>query len=173
MKNIPDKIWLVTGLSNTDEEVKDFKELSEVTWSEEKIFGRDIPFRRVDGKFIYHHEENGTLIMTTGGEGICSVALDEVKSCAAIYRLSVEERHRRNSYGKMLLNEAENEARRLGANVISLAAKKGSFMLDWYQRSGYKPVFSDSEYVTLYKEINPEMVKGGRKIKMKVGLAGF
>ena len=53
----------------------------------------------------------------------------------------------------MLLNEAENEARRLGANVVSLAVKKDSFMLEWYQRSGYKPLFSDSEYVTLYKEI--------------------
>ena len=50
MKNIPDKIWLVTGLSNTDEEVKDFKELSEVTWSEEKIFDRDIPFERAINK---------------------------------------------------------------------------------------------------------------------------
>ena len=70
-----------------------------------------------------------------------------------IYRLSVEEKHRRNGYGHRLLNEAENEARRLGANVVSLAAKKDSFMLDWYQRSGYEPLFSDSEYVTLYKKI--------------------
>ena len=154
MKNIPNKIWLVTGLSNTDEEVKDFKELSEVTWSEEKIFDHDVPFRRVDGKFIYHHKEDSTLIMTTGGEGICIVTLDEeVKSCATIYRLSVEEKYRRNGYGKMILKEAENEAQRLGASVVSLSAKKGSFMLDWYQRSGYKPVFSDSEYVTLYKEL--------------------
>lgn len=153
MKNIPNKIWLVTGLNNTDEEVKDFKELSEVTWSEEKIFDHDVPFKRVDGKFIYHHEENGTLIMTTGGEGICSVIFDEIKSCAMLYRLSVEEKHRRNGYGKMLLNEAENEARRLGANVVSLNAKKGSFMPDWYQRSGYRPIFSDGDFVTLYKEL--------------------
>ena len=124
--------------------------------------------------FIYHHEKDGTLIMTSEGEGTCIVTLDEeIKSCAMLYRLNVEERYRRNGYGKMLLNEAENEARRLGASVVSLSAKKGSFMLDWYQRSGYKPLFSDSEYVTLYKEINPEMVKGGRKIKMKVRLAGF
>ena len=55
MKNIPDKIWLVTGLSNTDEEVKDFKELSEVTWSEEKIFDRDIPFERtINNHDLWH-----------------------------------------------------------------------------------------------------------------------
>lgn len=104
-------------------------------------------------EFIYHNAEDYTLIMTSSGEGICSVALDAVRSCAMIYRLSVEEKHRRNGYGRRLLNEAENEARRLGANVVSLAAKKGSFMLDWYQRSGYEPLFSDSEYVTLYKKI--------------------
>ena len=107
-------------------------------------------------EFIYHNAEDYTLIMTSSGEGICSVSINEnIRSCACIYNLSVEEKHRRNGYGHRLLNEAENEARRLGANVVSLAAKKGSFMLDWYQRSGYKPVFSDSEYVTLYKEINP------------------
>ena len=122
------------------------------------LFDHDVPFRRVDGKFIYHHEEDGTLIVTAGGEGTCSVKLDEVKSCAWAYRLSVEEKHRRNGYGKLLLSEAEDEARRLGASVMALAVKKDTFMLDWYQRSGYKPVFSDSEYVTLYKEINPEMI---------------
>lgn len=132
------------------------------------LFDHDVPFRRVDGKFIYHHGEDSTLIMTTGGEGICSVILDAIRSCAMIYRLSVEEKHRRNGYGKMLLNEAENEARRLCANVVSLTAKKDSFMLDWYQRSGYRPVFSDDEYVTLYKEINPEMVKGGQSEKDNV-----
>lgn len=56
MKNIPDKIWLVTGLSNTDEEVKDFKELNEVTWSEEKIFDRDIPFERAINKNNLWHD---------------------------------------------------------------------------------------------------------------------
>ena len=60
MKNIPDKIWLVTGLSNTDEEVEDFKELSEVTWSEEKIFDRDIPFERAINKNnLWHSVADG------------------------------------------------------------------------------------------------------------------
>jgi hypothetical protein len=62
MKNIPDKIWLVTGLSNTDEEVKDFKELSEVTWSEEKIFDHDIPFERAINKNdLWHSVADGGL----------------------------------------------------------------------------------------------------------------
>ena len=61
MKNIPDKIWLVTGLSNTAEEVKDFKELSEVTWSEEKIFDRDIPFQRAINKNKLWHSVTDVL----------------------------------------------------------------------------------------------------------------
>lgn len=62
MKNIPDKIWLITGLSNTDEEVKDFKELNEVTWSEEKIFDSDIPFERVINKNdLWHSVADGDL----------------------------------------------------------------------------------------------------------------
>ena len=105
-------------------------------------------------EFIYHNAEDYTLIMTSSGEGICSVSIDEnIRSCACIYNLSVEEKYRRKGYGNMLLEEAEKVAQRLGVNVVSLAAKKGSFMLDWYQRSGYKPVFSDSEYITLYREI--------------------
>ena len=133
--------------------------MGEVTWSEEKVFDSDIPFVRdgssaVQGSgFIHHHEDDGTVIMMEGGKGICIVSLDEVKSCAMIYRLSVEKNHRRNGYGRMLLKEAEDEARRLGASVVSLSAKKGSFMLDWYQRCGYRPVFSGDEFVTLYKEL--------------------
>ena len=105
-------------------------------------------------KCIYHKAEDYMLIMTSGGEGICSVSIDDnIKSCACIYNLNVEEKHRRKGYGNRLLEEAEKEAQRLGANVISLAVKNNSFMFDWYQRKGYIPLFSDSEFVTLYKEI--------------------
>lgn len=117
------------------------------------LFETATPFRQAYGMMIYHHEEDGTLIMTAGGEGTCSVKLDEIKSCAWVYRLHVEEKYRKKGYGRLLLSEIENEARRLGANVVALAAKKDTFMLEWYQRSGYKPIFLDSEYVTLYKEI--------------------
>lgn len=107
-------------------------------------------------KFIYHRGDNGTIIMTNNGEGICRVQLDEIKSCAWIWCLSVEEKHRRNGYGQNLLNEAENEACRLGANVVSLSVKKGSFMFDWYQRCGYKPLFTDGDYATFFKELKQE-----------------
>lgn len=105
-------------------------------------------------EFIYHNAEDYTLIMTSSGEGICSVSIDEnIRSCACIYNLSVEEKYRKKGYGNRLLKEAESVAQMLGASIVSLAAKKGSFMPEWYQRRGYKPVFSDSEFVTLYKEL--------------------
>ena len=105
-------------------------------------------------EFIYHNAEDYTLIMTSSGEGICSVSIDEnIRSCACIYNLSVEEKCRGRGYGNRLLEEAEKVAQKQGASVVSLSAKKGSFMHDWYQRRGYKPVFSDSEFVTLYKEL--------------------
>lgn len=46
MKNIPKRIWLNTGLDK-NEDVKDFKELSEVTWCEDKTSNGDIPYKRV------------------------------------------------------------------------------------------------------------------------------
>lgn len=49
MKNIPKKILLTTGLDN-DDEVRDFKELSEVSWCEDKVNDKDILYRRV-GRF--------------------------------------------------------------------------------------------------------------------------
>lgn len=105
-------------------------------------------------EFIYHKSEDYILIMTSGGEGVCSVSIDEnIRSCACIYNLSVEEKCRGRCYGDRLLEEAEKVAQKQGASVVSLSAKKGSFMQDWYRRRGYKPVFSDSEFITLYKEL--------------------
>ena len=45
MENIPERIWLCTGLEK-GEEVKDFDELSEVTWSKDKTSDGDIPYGR-------------------------------------------------------------------------------------------------------------------------------
>lgn len=105
-------------------------------------------------EFIYHRAEDYMLIMTSGGEGVCSISIDEnIKSCACIYNLSVEEKYRRKGYGNRLLKEAENVAQNLGAGIVSLAAEKDKFTVDWYKRKGYNPLFSDKEYITFYKNI--------------------
>lgn len=105
-------------------------------------------------EFIYHIADDYTLIMTRDGKGTCSVSIDEnIKSCACIYNLSVDTKCRKRGYGNKLLKEAEYVARLFEAKVVSLTVKIDSFMYGWYQRSGYEPLFSDSEYVTLYKKL--------------------
>lgn len=105
-------------------------------------------------EFICHKADDHILLMTIGGEGICSVSIDaNVKSCACIYNLNTEATRRKQGYGNRLLKHAEHMAKMLGASVVSLAVKNGSFMYDWYQRCGYKPIFSDDEFVTMYKEL--------------------
>lgn len=46
MKNLPKSIWLNFGDECPDD--VDFRELSEVTWSENKVFNNDIQFVRED-----------------------------------------------------------------------------------------------------------------------------
>ena len=46
MKNIPERIWLNTGLES-GETSGNFNELSEVTWCQDKTSDGDIPYRRV------------------------------------------------------------------------------------------------------------------------------
>lgn len=45
MKNIPEKIYLQTG--NECPNDCDFEELGEVTWNKDKIYDKDIEYRRV------------------------------------------------------------------------------------------------------------------------------
>nr|DAJ39486.1 MAG TPA: hypothetical protein [Caudoviricetes sp.] len=46
MKNIPQRIFLNLGeIENSG--VKDFKELSDITWSEDRVFDSDIEYIRV------------------------------------------------------------------------------------------------------------------------------
>lgn len=44
MNNIPEKIWL--NLGEEVPEDADFRDLSEVTWSENKIFDKDVEYVR-------------------------------------------------------------------------------------------------------------------------------
>ena len=44
--NVPDEIYLVTGVTQKSGEV-DFNELSEVTWADMRVFDNDIAYRRI------------------------------------------------------------------------------------------------------------------------------
>lgn len=110
--------------------------------------------RMPDMNFVTHQVKNVTTIMTGGGEGICSCEIDEHASgCAWIYNLEVEEAHRRKGIAGVLLHEVENLCSLQGVKTVSLSAKIGTFLIGWYERSGYRQICSDKDYVTMSKEL--------------------
>ena len=110
--------------------------------------------RMPDMNFVTHQVKNVTTIMTGGGEGICSCVIDEHASgCAWIYNLEVEEAHRRKGIAGVLLHEVENLCSLQGVKTVSLSAKIGTFLIGWYERSGYRQICSDKDYVTMSKEL--------------------
>lgn len=66
-----------------------------------------------------------------------------------IQSLIVHESVRQQGRGKALLKLAEEKAKEIGLKQVVLGAEKGSFLIPWYQRNGYK----------IYDE-NPEYSKG-------------
>ncbi len=72
MNNIPETIWLNLGTNGTGED-PDYRELSEVTWSEEQIFSDDVQYFRKnqwisvndelpnDRTFVVAHSPNGRI----------------------------------------------------------------------------------------------------------------
>lgn len=63
MKNIPEKIWLNFGEEVPDD--SDFHDLSEVTWSENKVFDNDVEYVR-KSEWINANErlpEDGELVL--------------------------------------------------------------------------------------------------------------
>ena len=70
------------------------------------------------------------------------------KADALIYALWVDVVHRRQGVAQHLLQLAEQQAKLNGVKVIGIEFDKEeseSFVLDWYFRSGYKPVSKRSK----------------------------
>ena len=70
------------------------------------------------------------------------------KADALIYALFVDNNHRRHGVAQNLLQLAEQQAKLNGVKVIGIEFDKEeseSFVLDWYFRSGYKPVSKRSK----------------------------
>lgn len=70
------------------------------------------------------------------------------KADALIYALFVDNNHRRHGIAQNLLQLAEQQAKLNGVKVIGIEFDKEeseSFVLDWYFRSGYKPVSKRSK----------------------------
>jgi len=92
---------------------------------------------------IYYHRNQwpwgrSTIINSHNGAGTVKVSVEDLESNTAyISALSVVENKRRRGFGHELLKLAEEEAKRLGAQIVKLSSVDGSFTLDWYQNEGY------------------------------------
>lgn len=79
------------------------------------------------------------------------------KADALIYALFVDEGYRRNNVAKRLLKLAEQQAKLNDVNIIGIKFDKEeseTFVLDWYLREGYKPLFiNDNKNNLLIKRL--------------------
>lgn len=68
----------------------------------------------------------------------------------------VKKDKRGQGYGNVILNSAEKTAKKMGASIICLKVKNGSFAHQWYVRHGYTDFTNDEEdpsYIWMKKEI--------------------
>lgn len=88
--------------------------------------------------------------------GSVSVYFDETYSdYACIFGLFVNQNKRKKGYATQLILAAEKAAKKLGYRGCFLQVKKGSWLLDWYNRLGYTKdwIHETREYDQLYKDL--------------------
>jgi hypothetical protein len=89
MKNLPDKIFLNLGdLTEEEYNETDFQELSEVTWSEDDVQGRNVEYVRKDAfiekaaQFLYDYNQKQVIkhgARATLGCGEYTINVDEFR----------------------------------------------------------------------------------------------
>lgn len=76
----------------------------------------------------------------------------------AIHNLWVDKGHRRFGWGNILLETAEREAKKMGCKSVQLewnGAESERFVLDWYQRNGYRAkAFFGLDHLLLVKNLD-------------------
>lgn len=90
--------------------------------------------------------------VTDDGKSMIELAIEDDEDrnyYGTIQSLLVHESVRQQGRGDKLLKLAEEKAKLLGLKQVVLCARKGTFLIPWYQRRGYK----------IYDE-NPEYSKG-------------
>ena len=94
---------------------------------------------KCDKKIIVVDEINhGTVQVEVPKPGPCKDKYYQHADCA-IYNLWVDEKYRKQSVARLLMETAEREAKKLGCKSVQLEYDKesGSFVLQWYKRLGY------------------------------------
>lgn len=155
MKNIPKKIWLNIGLNNNDEEVEDFNELApdNITWSEERIFDRDILFKRSTEEYRQQStsetmdtnkiiEDYPQLVWVQSYEK--KVALSVVGMYEIEYLSEQESGYELGLYSNLSIDEEMLETRKFDTEEEAKQAAEADYRLrlsyhlnhikDWYER---------------------------------------
>ena len=155
MKNIPKKIWLNIGLNNNDEEVEDFNELDpdNITWSEERIFDRDILFKRSTEEYRQQPtsetmdtnkiiEDYPQLVWVQSYEK--KVALSVVGMYEIEYLSEQESGYELGLYSNLSIDEEMLETRKFDTEEEAKQAAEADYRLrlsyhlnhikDWYER---------------------------------------
>ena len=67
------------------------------------------------------------------------------KETVYLSNVFVGKEHRKQGLGNIILNTADNVAKKLKANTICLKVKQDSFVHEWYGRHGYSDLSLDDE----------------------------
>ena len=107
-----------------------------------------------------------TLILDNGKAMIEVSIEDERPDAACIQSLLVHESVRQQGIANAMLTFAEDKAKKAGCEQVYLCARKGTFLIPWYERRGYKiydenPEYSKGQTVAMNKYFEDE--KEGEK----------
>lgn len=86
--------------------------------------------------------------ITSEPEGIFRFAIygyDDDRETIYLSNIFVGKEYRKNGLGTIILNVADDVAKKLKANTICLKVKQDSFSHDWYGRYGYLDLSVDDE----------------------------
>ena len=98
------------------------------------------------------------------GKGMIELAIEDDEErnyYGTIQSLLVHESVRQQGRGDALLMFAEEKAKQLGLKQVVLCARKGTFLIPWYQRRGYEiydenPEYSKGQTVAMNKYFDDE-----------------
>jgi len=101
--------------------------------------------------------QTSVVIMASGYGFVMVTVTDRESDVAVVHDLVVHKGWRRKGLGNALLEEACEEAYRMGADVVRLSVEPDSWQEGWYSRHGFRPteskVFEDHALRIMEKEI--------------------
>lgn len=100
-----------------------------------------------------------TIILADGYAYVMVSIMDDNPIVAVIHDLTVHKERRGEGLGRMLLEEATQEAGKIGVTVARLAVKPNSWLAEWYKRHGFVeigPAELPPDHIVMEKDLNGE-----------------